>query len=357
MGFLRTLHAWAGAVVSLFLMSMGLSGAFLVFEDDWVRLTVPAARQAASIQPQDLGAAAEAAEARYPGEVRSVVFARPDFGVHRVRFQEKGGAYLAADGAPAADWRGDARAEAWIFELHHRLLSGEAGERVVGVVGLSLVVLALTGFVVWTPAWRSFAWRLWPKGTKRRDLLAAHRDLGLIFCAPLIFMGLTGSAMIFSETSRGLLTRLLPGPAPATARLEAGTGDVDWPRALAAAQAAFPDAELRIASWPAKPGAPVSVRLRQPGEWHPNGRTVVAIDPATNRVLRADDAQAWGRGQRLYNALYPMHSAAVGGRLYDAMIAACGLSLAALGGFGLWSFLIKPRRRRRPRGAQATQAR
>ncbi len=356
MGLIRTLHAWAGAALSLLLMVMGLSGAFLVFEDDWVRATVPEARQAASVSPADLGAAAEAIEAAWPGEVRSVVFARPDFGVHRARFHEPGGAYVSTDGAVATTWAGEERLEAWVFELHHRLLAGETGEIVIGAAGLGLVVLSITGFVVWTPARRSFAWRVWPSGTKRRDLLAAHRDVGLLFCIPLFVMGLTGAAMIFSETTRAILTAVAPGPAPAKGKLAAGEGDIDWPRALAAAQAAFPDAELRIAVWPAAPGAPASVRLRQPEEWHPNGRTVVAIDPATSRVLRVDDAQSWGGGQRLYNTLYPLHAAAVGGRLYDALIALTGLALASLGGFGLWSFLITPRRRRRAQVARAGQA-
>ncbi|MFN3522108.1 MAG: PepSY-associated TM helix domain-containing protein [Phenylobacterium sp.] len=355
MGLVRTLHAWAGATVSLLLMLMGLSGAFLVFEDDWVRLSVPGADQPAQTQPAALGAAAEAVEARHPGAVRSLAFGGPHLGVHRVRFAGPKGEYVRPDGGVAAAWTGLGRPEVAVFELHHRLLSGKTGETVVGVGGLCLVLLAITGFIAWVPARRSFAWRLWPGGTGRRDLLAAHRDVGLMFCAPLLVMGATGAAMIFDQAARGVLTGLAPGPAPASAKVEARAGDVDWPRALAAAQARFPDAQIRIIAWPAKPGAPASVRLKRPGEWHPNGRTLVLVDPATSAVLRAEDAQAWGLGLRIYNGLYPVHSAAVGGRAYDAVIAATGLALASLGGFGLWSFLIKPRRRRRrAKGAAAT---
>ena len=44
MGVLRTVHAWAGAILSLLLLVLGLTGTLLVFEDDWLRLTVPEAR-------------------------------------------------------------------------------------------------------------------------------------------------------------------------------------------------------------------------------------------------------------------------------------------------------------------------
>ena len=51
MGAIRLIHAWAGAILSLILAVLGLSGALLVFEDDWVRLTAgrdPAALSAKS---------------------------------------------------------------------------------------------------------------------------------------------------------------------------------------------------------------------------------------------------------------------------------------------------------------------
>jgi uncharacterized iron-regulated membrane protein len=93
--------------------------------------------------------------------------------------------------------------------------------------------------------------------------------------------------------------------------------------------------------------------MRQPGEWHPNGRTVVTIDPATSRVVRVLDSRALAPGLRAYNSFYPLHAASIGGRAYDGVIFASGLALAGLGGAGLWSFLIKPRRRAQAKFAEA----
>lgn len=347
MGLIRTLHAWAGAILALLLIVLGLSGSLLVLKDDWLRATVPAARVSVSPTPQALGAAAEALEQAHPGKIKTLVFARPDLGIHRVYLQDDINGYADADGDRVRTWRGNARAEAWIFDLHHHLLAGETGDVIVGISGLAGAALVLTGVIIWAPAWRSFAWSLWPRSARRRDLVAAHRDTGMIFMAPVFALCLTGGAIIFHEQAQALLIAAFPGGIAApTDKPEVGEGDVDWPRALAAAQAQFPDATLRMAAWPAKPGAPVTIRMRQAGEWHPNGRTVVTIDPATSQVVRTLDSRALAPGMRAYNAFYPIHAASVGGRAYDLVIFASGLALAALGGVGLWSFLIKPRRRR-----------
>ena len=59
--------------------------------------------------------------------------------------------------------------------------------------------------------------------------------------------------------------------------------------------------------------ATAQCRLRQPGEWHPNGRTTATIGPATigpatSQVVATSDAHALPTGIRAYNAFYPLHA-------------------------------------------------
>jgi len=349
MGLLRTLHAWAGAVLALLLIVLGLSGSLLVLKDDWLRATIPAARQVVTPTPQALGQAAEVLEQAYPGEIKTLVFARPDLGVHRLYLKDETNAYADPSGGVVATWSGNRRLEAWIFDLHHYLLADEPGMIVVGVAGLAGALLAVTGLVIWFPSWRVFGWRLWPRSGRRRDMISAHRDTGMIFLIPTFVLCLTGGAIVFNKESQAIMTAAFPGGIEPPKPPRAGQGDVDWPAALAAAQARFPNATLRMAAWPAKPGAPATIRMRQAGEWHPNGRTVVYVDPATSQPIGALDSRALAPGMRAYNAFYPLHAASVGGRAYDIVVLASGLALAGLGGVGLWSFLVKPRQRRAAR--------
>ncbi len=341
MGAIRTLHAWAGTALAVMAVVFGLTGSVLVFEDDWIRAAVPAARAEVDLDPARLGAALDRLELSEPG-LTSVVLPGGAVGAHRLYLADEGFGYADADGAVVDRWQGAARAETWIFDLHHELLAGHTGKLVAGSAGLALVLMILTGLIVWIPAWRASGWRVWPRSGARRELIGSHRNLGLIFALPLLVFSLTGAAIVFHGTTQALLGGAPKPPTPAV-----GSGDIDWARALASAQARFPQATLRMASWPAAPGKPATIRLRQQGEWHPNGRTTVTVDPATSQVAATSDAHALPAGIRAYNAFYPLHASSVGGWLYDGLTVLSGLAMAALGGVGAWAFLARPRNRSR----------
>ena len=344
--WIRTAHAWAGAVLSFILFVLGFSGALLVFKDDYLRATLPAARADADLSPEALALVAERAENRFEtGALRSIVFARQEFGVSQLRFHEDRRAYLDSEGKFAADWTGSARVEEWLFDLHHQLLTGHKGETVAGVSGLAAALLAITGLFAWWPARRAFSWRLWPHSKARRDVLAVHRNLGLLTAGPVLILSLTGAAMVYSSETKILLSAFDGGRKQQPAEFLASEGDIDWEKALQAAQTAFPDAQLRVASWPRKPGDPAVVRLKRAGEWHPNGRTYAYIDPATTTLVGAADALAGPISERTFNTLYPVHSARLGdglpARLYDLFVLLSGLALSTLGLFGVYAFLQK----------------
>jgi len=87
------------------------------------------------------------------------------------------------------------------------------------------------------------------------------------------------------------------------------------------------------------------VRMQQPGEWSPLGDSEVWIDPENGRVVGRVDGLKRGGGQRVFNGFYPVHTAGFGGRLYDLFALLSGLAAGALGAYGLWSFVLKPRKR------------
>ena len=331
---------------------MGLSGAFLVFKDDYVRLTLPEARTGIVPDAQTLAQISEAAEAVFGADaVRSVVFARPDFGLTDVRLKSGEHAYIDQSGAIIDQWSGHNRFDQWVFDLHHYLLAGDTGEFIIGIAGLLCIALIISGLIALWPTRRAIGLRVMPKSKARRDLLASHRNLGLFIALPLLMFVLTGTGMVFSSQSRALLSVFDGANSEMPAPVVAGTGDIDWYRAMAEAQTFFPDGQIRIAIWPRKSRSEASVRLKQPAEWHPNGRTYAVINPVTSEVVSTSDALSEPRGERLYNSFYPLHSARIGGgapgRLYDLASALTGLGLFLLGVVGCYAFLTKPMRFRR----------
>ena len=105
---IRTVHAWAGAILSLLLVVLGLTGSLLVFENDWIALKHAEVRAGFAADPAVLGAAAERLEAHHP-DMRTVDFAGPQLGGHKLYLAEEDFGIAAADGATLDRWTGPSR--------------------------------------------------------------------------------------------------------------------------------------------------------------------------------------------------------------------------------------------------------
>ena len=328
MRWLRRLHAWIGLGLCLLLALMALTGALLVFEPQLRDFGRPAGQAPA---PANLPAIVAAAEARFgPDAFSSIVFASPHAAWSEVRLKTGEHAWVDHQMRVQPFASGDRIVE-WVFDLHHQLLLGDLGEKIIGTAGLIGVTMALSGIVLWWPARRSFSAAVVPKRPSRAGWLGAHRDLAIMVAPMAMLSMLTGASMALPNISRPLLAAPTPS-APKAASI--GAGPTNWPAGLAAARTRFPGATVRMAVAPSKAGQPASVRLRQAGEWHANGRTIVFLDPPTGQVLSVYDAQAQNRGARIFNAFWPLHAARVGGTVWTVLIFLGGLGLAALSLYG-----------------------
>lgn len=336
---LRVAHRLVGLTVSLWLLLLGATGALLAFKDDWLRLAQPIiagplpSRQAST--PSGLAQRVRAAEVAFGVDrIRSMVLAGSSNAADQVYLRDHaGGGYLDPEtGAVVARWGGAERFVDVLFDLHHTLLLGDAGKKAVGIVGLMGAMLVLSGLVLAWPMLRRLRGWVWPRSTTRSGLVVAHRELGLIAALPLLVVMLTGAAVIFPATARVLLggdSGLSISARPATS---SGSSDTAWQSVFSAALARFPEASPRVIIWPKPPDTTVAVRLRQPTEWHPNGRTTV-LATAAGTVIEARDAAAAPLPDRLVNAAYPVHAAKVGGLLYKSLVSLTGLALALLSSY------------------------
>ena len=360
---LSLLHRWTGGLIGLLLALLGLTGTLLLHEDAWLRWTQP---HAADVQRQDSETLARATERLLagPDQPRSLLFATRSFGLDRLSYAGERGAYATQDGAITERWNSvSERPETWLFDLHHHLLAGGTGETVTGLAGLAGLLFVVSGSVLWWRTRRTFAPRLLPKRFSPPAIVRHHRDLGIV-AAPLLFLSmLTGMMMVLDPVANALLSPFSSpaamGAATAPPPAEGGTlGPIDWRALIGTVRRFHPDAEIRVISLPARPGGLILVRARQPAEWLPNGRTLFWFDPATGRLVDRRDALAMPLGSRLFNNLYPVHAAKVGGLPYRLVMTLSGLALTLLGSLVTWSFWSrKGQRRRQPRRPRALQAR
>jgi uncharacterized iron-regulated membrane protein len=348
MKILRTIHRWTGGLIGLLLAVLGLTGTLLLHEDAYLRATVP---HAADAQVQDTAALATAATRIFGAQdrPRSIVLATERLGLHKLAYKEEHAAYADQQGRIVQAWTSNwARPEAWLFDLHHHLFTGDTGEIFGGVAGLAGLGFVVTGLWLWWPTRRMFHFRLWPRMAKRAAIVHHHRDLGALV-APLLILSLTTGATMnlkwFSQALRAPFSSAsVMEAASAPPKIPGGklAKDLDWARVIGAAQARYPGAEVRIIALPAKPGGLISVRLRQQVEWLPNGRTMAWFDPADGRMVATRDAQGLPLGSRIANLDYPLHAAKVGGLAYRLVMTVSGLALTLLGTLAVVTFWGNP---------------
>lgn len=350
MKLLSAIHRWAGAFLGLLLAMLGLSGAILVWEGAWVSL--PGAADPVIENVDSIVSITERAAAS--GELARVTFASEETALHHLVFRDGSGAYVRQNGVMVDSWHNElARPEWWLFDLHHHLFAGETGETVTGIAGMVGIAFVVTGVVLWWRSRRQFALTLLPKTMKPGPIVRQHRDLGLVAAPVLLLSLLTGTFMLFPSVSNALL-----GAAPKP--VEIASTDVPHDRPVGAAieqsKARFPDAALRRISLPAAPGKPITVRLKQPFEWTPNGRTQLTFDSKSGRLLTVEDPANGSTGNAIRDSFYPIHSAKVGGVVMKLLMTFSGVALAMLGGFATYSFWLRRAARKTRRRAAATGA-
>ncbi|HEY8605030.1 PepSY-associated TM helix domain-containing protein [Tsuneonella suprasediminis] len=331
MNLLATLHRWAGATIGAILIVLGLSGVALVWEDQWIG--VPGANDRADVSASALTRTVNSAIAHH-ADLTRITFAGDSIGLHQAAYADGSGAYLNGQGAIVEQWSGMwQRPELWIFDLHHYLFAGDIGKTITGVAGLAGVFFVISGAILWWRTRRTFVFRLWPKRMTRSAIIRQHRDLGIIV-APLLFVVmLSGTVMIFKP-----IGAVLVAPFPATVEhpaLPATQVDrTDWNAIFRLAEKTFPGAEIRRIQF--RDGT-TSIRLRQPFEWTPNGRSFLRID--NTGIVTVDAPTATLDRQSVTEKFYPIHAGKVGGNGWKIVLTLTGISMVILGAlafFGFW---------------------
>jgi uncharacterized iron-regulated membrane protein len=345
--FLFHLHLYAGLTVGALLAVMGLTGSALVFGEELDRHLqpevstvvpagerVPVSRVLEAVTESQGGATPRFL--RMPERPDAPVVAWMDgHGSRKVYVEPYSGAVL---GVRSVEDSGVGTLRA----LHVSLLSGERGETVVGTSGCVLIILGLSGLVLWWPGRRKLALGF----TLRRPLVwrRAHYDLhklgGVLSLLFLLLSALTGVSLVFPapfEHAVRWATRAPPRSAPPVPGPATGT-PLPLDTLLAEADRALPGARTTRIDLPTSPGAPLRVRKRFPEESHPLGMSLVYVDRHSGAVLRAESAPRAPLASRLLALRYPLHIGVWGGTATRCLLALVGFFPAGLflTGFFLW---------------------
>ena len=313
----RNIHLWIGVALVIVLAPLGVTGSLLVYDDQIDALMHPQRHAASGPAVLPPSAYLEAAREAFGERARPAQLRLPQGGPVTVQ----GGALTAwldpvsgrllDVGAPRQELRG------LVHQLHGNLFMAQSGRRLVGWLGLLMLVSCISGLIIWWPRGaflKALAWRRSPTAWSN-----LHHMAGFWISVPLALLSLTGAAIAFPEVVRMVSGASAPvqGPRPGDAVLAEPRLGVD--AAVAAALAAAGPGRVQQVTLPA-PGKHPAWRVQLRGE---QGPIQVRVDDATGKAeARPAPSQGRGGGDPLMRLMRQVHDGDDAGPLWRAIIAA-----------------------------------
>lgn len=355
-----SVHRWLGLTVGLMFVLIGLTGSLLVFDhaiDEWLNpdlLLTEESGERASLN--DVIAVAEQA---YSGKAVSVSKPRVDLGVWTVWFSsdtEKTPSFTAVYVDPYTTrvtgrrvWGQDLMS--WIYRLHFRLVAGDIGATIVGIIGIMMMISIVSGIYLWWPLWKK-SWRAaFAIRSGRRVNFDLHKSLGIFSAIFLLVIAFTGVYMEFHEwfhETVALFAEVGEHPSGLTSMTTSAKEPLTSEEALALAQTHFPHALFDHLHPPIGQDGFYEVAFRQPGEVQQSfGRTQVFLNQYTGDILAIRTPQDFTAADAFFAWQFPLHNGEAFGLIGRWFVLVMGLvpSVLYVTGFLLW------RRRRKPRAS------
>ena len=335
---LAKIHRVLGLSLGLVFALMCCTGMILAFEDDLVEYLDRDLKQTGTFQSLEQVYQA-ASQQLQPGERVGRIYLK----TNQVRIQSKSPSRILYFDLKDGHYLGEGtQLLNNVLYLHRQLLLGNLGRTFTMATALAILLLTPSGLYMWWPRkLKNLSQNLKIKtgGSKRRLLFDIHRVGGAYVAVPLFLIALTG--LNFSllkgpyQSAVHFLTGSGPLPKVATSKVSENS-PLPFENAVTIARIALPKATPTELHPPGKAGAPVVVRLLQPGA---AGPSVVTVSPTTGEVLLVQDTESMPLGHKLTRTwLYPFHSARLFGRPHQflwVLIVFTGL-LLPLTGLRLW---------------------
>jgi len=353
------LHRYVGAVVGILLAVVSLTGSSLVF---WKEINVFLNPQMFQVIPQgervSVQFAIDTIRSAYPHwQLNFLELPRALDSVYTARMLSNSGDFAYVYLNPYTgeflgfqQWGRTVMSS--IYNFHVSLLGGKAGETVVGICGLLLLLLSVTGIILW-PGWKKLVTGFAIRWGSARQLINydLHKVGGILSCVFLIAIASTGTAMIFNTQFKGVIYSLVGTPKlPELTSTMAANAPPTADIILQKADLALPGKTIYI-TFPSKPQGTFVVRKKLVGDIHPNGSSNVYLDRYSGQVLRVENGFTAPVASQIINLLFPIHIGAFGGLPTRILYVFIGLTptLLSITGLVLW-------RRRQWRLAQRREA-
>ncbi len=315
------IHLWSGLILCIPLVVLGVTGSILVCEHEW---NPPPHYELAQGEPRPIAEIVAAATTKAkpgfkPSAYRAPATPREPASVTLSPGKKGRSMQVIVDPVSLAvldtPQPGFFRT---LLKLHANLLmDGRAGRQIVGAFGIILLLMSLSGLMLWWPRdgrWKAAFMARWGRRGIRgyRFNRELHGAAGAWGCSVLLIAAFTGVYLAFPEQTGAVIRTFLPARdfKKITAELRAEpTGSAISVDAVAAlAQEAVPDAAITMIRFPPQPDKPYSVTMQSPK--HTGGPSIlVFVDPWKNAVMDVQDPRTFSAGEAVIAWQRVLHGA------------------------------------------------
>ncbi|MBW4549528.1 MAG: PepSY domain-containing protein [Aphanocapsa sp. GSE-SYN-MK-11-07L] len=356
-----SLHRYLGLALGLIIVVIGLTGSLLIFKQTSNQFQVE--QQFGKITPQEqtisLATAVETVQAAYAEQsafkISDVESTLPElYPPYYVRLEKPDHKMLEVlvnpyTGAIIGTRENGDKIGQFVVDLHSRLLAGKFGYALVGIIACLMVILSITGVLLW-PGWRNLLagfkikWNAHPK----RLNFDIHKVAGIVTGLFLILLAITGINWNLSDFSNAIVYSLTFTSQPPTVasillpdKQPLSPGDL-----LRKAEAVLPDAQITYVIFPHNiPQDTLNVRKKYPQEPGQYGSSWIELDQYTGKVLRViDGRQSAGATWWAYGGAEILHYGTFWGLPTRILYFFVGLAPLTLfiTGFVMWQHRRKP---------------
>lgn len=320
------IHAWVGLVVALFILLVSATGTLTAFKPEIEWLLTPALRAepAAGMASLD-GILGEVSQNNPDYVVKSIDLQHGRRWAHVVRVQRAGA--QPADGEVFVNpYTGKVQGERFglapgevIKRFHTNLWLNFAGGKwgligrmIVGFLGFTLVVLSVTGFIIYRRKFRGL-FRIRLRHGRRTFFSDFHKVLGIWTIGFNLIMGSTATVFAIKDSSHffgeGKGGRISSGKVAKPKDVEAigASGSLDI--AVARAESAVPGMTVQRVSIPQRANEAAKVSGSVSGAVLPQQKVNIEVMASDGTVGKISDGRQSSAGEKFINVLKHLHFA------------------------------------------------
>ena len=339
------IHRTLGIFIGILLIIIGTTGSLLVFHDELEAAIDP---QLVTVVPQGErisidAIASSVKQADSNAEIEFMLLPQQPEESFKVKVKSKNREIAAFvnpyTGAILGWWGFDNIATHFLLKIHMTLLAGKFGEIVVGICGLFLLILSITGLTLWS-GWKRLipAFKIRWQAPLRLLAFDLHQVSGIIAVIFLIFISITGILFVLAHNSQAFLSLFIKSPSEtelvATAPEQKPISIV---RAMQIADSELPNSKTTYLAF-AEKERKITVQKKYPEDIFPSGLSSVSIDRYTGKVLSVQKVLKPNLGNRIAKLVADLHFGTFAGIASKILYVFIGLSPIMLGVTGLIMF-------------------